>query len=152
MQNTTSLYNTDFYAWTQEQANLIKAKAFNSLDINNLIEEVQSMGAREKNELKSRLTVLLMHLLKWKYQPLYQSNSWRATILEQRLSIQDVIEDNPSLKPQINDYQIRAYKHARLLARQETGLTLKTFPDICEWSIAQILDENFIPNSIPESE
>ena len=64
MQNTTSLYNTDFYAWTQEQANLIKAKAFNSLDINNLIEEVQSMGAREKNELKSRLTVLQMHLLK----------------------------------------------------------------------------------------
>ena len=145
-QSVTSLYERDFFAWTQEQANLMKQKAFEKLDIIHLLEEVESMGAREKSELKSRLTVLLMHLLKWKYQPEYQSKSWKSTIMEQRFSIQDVIEDNPSLKPQLDGYLIRAYKHARSLAHQETGVYLKNFPEICEWTIAQVLEDDFFPN------
>jgi hypothetical protein len=143
---TVSLYEQDFYAWTQEQARLIKQKAFEKLDITHLFDEVESMGAREKSELKSRLTILLMHLLKWKYQPEYQSKSWKATIMEQRFSIQDVLDDNPSLKSQLSEYLIRAYKHARPLAHQETGVYLKNMPEICEWTIAQILDDNFLPS------
>ena len=145
MQQVANLYDKDFFAWTQQQAKFIKEKDFNKLDIQHLFDEVESMGAREKSELKSRLTVLLMHLLKWKYQPEYQSKSWKGTILEQRFSIHDVLDDNPSLKSQLNEYLIRSYKHARSLAHQETGVYLKNFPIICEWTIEQILDEDFLP-------
>ena len=87
MQLTNNLYETDVFAWTQEQAKLIKQKAFNKLDINHLFEEIEDMGNRHVDELESRLELLLIHLLKWKYQPNLQGNSWQYTIKEQRKRI-----------------------------------------------------------------
>ena len=80
MEAALSLYEKDFFAWTQEQARLIKAKAFDKLDISHLFEEVEDMGNRHADEVESRLSVLLMHLLKWKYQPNLQSKSWQLTV------------------------------------------------------------------------
>ena len=78
------LYNTDFHAWTREQAALLKSGRLAEIDMNHLIEEIESMGKNERRELKSRLVILIMHLLKWQIQPERQSNSWRATIETQR--------------------------------------------------------------------
>jgi hypothetical protein len=96
-------YNQDFYGWTQEQASLLKAGRLNELDIINLIEEVETMGRSEKRELQSRLTVLLMHLLKWKHQSNRRGRSWTLTIIGQRLRLASVIKDNPGLKAQLPD-------------------------------------------------
>lgn len=81
---TSQLYETDFYAWTLEQAKLLKQGKLNQLDILNLIEEIESLGKREKQELRNRLGILIGHLLKWEYQSDKRSNSWKATIREQR--------------------------------------------------------------------
>lgn len=149
MQNASNLYERDFYAWTQEQAELIKKKSLNKLDLVNLLEEIESMGKHEKRELSSRLTVLIMHLLKWKYQPNYANkNSWKYTIKEQRKEISYHLEDNPSLtNPEcLQTVLTRSYLSAVYEAIRETGLPEKTFPSTCEWTIEQILDDSFFPD------
>ena len=94
-----SLYESDFYAWTQQQINLLKEQAWQSLDVQNLVEELADLGRRERQELRNRLSVLLGHLLKWQFQPEQHSNSWLATIREQREQLKLLLEENPSLKP-----------------------------------------------------
>lgn len=146
MMSTVNLYEKDFFAWTQEQVELIKKKAFDRLDLVHLLEEVESMGKREKRELASRLEVLLMHLLKWKYQQDEQSKSWQRTIREQRHQIKMVLDDNPSLKTLISECVIKAYQYARTSAADETGVFLKNFPETCEWNIDQVLNDGFYPS------
>jgi len=141
-----SLYDKDFYAWTQEQAKLIKEKAFEKLDLTHLFEEIESMGAKEKSELKNRLAQLIMHLLKWKYQPARQCKSWQNTIYDQREELQDLLTDNPSLKSKIDEYFVKSYKKAVRDAISETGLDDLFFPKECEWPITEILSDNFFPN------
>jgi hypothetical protein len=145
MEITLNLYEKDFYAWTKQQAQLIKEKAFDKLDTLNLFEEVESMGKKEKRELASRLEVLLMHLLKWKYQHEEQSKSWQRTIREQRHQIKMVLDDNPSLRTHTTQYLTEAYSFARDSAADETGVFLENFPMFCEWTIEQILDAEFLP-------
>ncbi len=142
---SSTLYDKDFYAWTQEQAKLIKEKALSKLDLIHLYDELNIMGAKEKSELKNRLAQLLMHLLKWKYQPTRQSRSWQNTIEDQREELEDLFEDNPSLKNKVNDCFIKSYKKAVRKAIEETGLDESVFPQACEWSLDQILDNEFYP-------
>lgn len=144
--STLNLYDQDFYAWTQQQAKFLKEKAFDKLDISNLFEEVESMGKHEKRELSSRLTILLMHLLKWQFQPARQCKSWRLTIKEQRIEVEDILQENPSLKNLVDEYLSHSYKKAILKAADETNLDEEIFPDKCEWTIEQIMDEEFFPN------
>lgn len=143
---TLNLYEKDFYAWTQEQAKFIKERTLDKLDLTHLFEEIESMGAKEKSELKNRLAQLMMHLLKWKYQPARQSRSWQNTIYDQREELQDLLSDNPSLKSKIDEYFIKSYKKAVREAVSETGLDDSLFPKDCEWSITEILSDNFLPN------
>ncbi len=100
---TTTLYKQDFYAWTQRQAELLRAGQLGELDIENLIEEIESLGRQERQELRNRLGVLLGHLLKWHYQPEARSKSWVYTIREQRQEIQRHLKENPSLKPYLRE-------------------------------------------------
>ncbi len=134
-----SLYEQDFYRWTQEQAALLKAGALSQLDIENLIEEVESMSRSEKREMVSRLAVLIMHLLKWDFQPELRGRSWELTIEEQRGELFDVLEDSPSLRPQLIETIEKAYRKAVLQAVRETGLSKSTFPETCPYSIEQIM-------------
>ncbi|WP_143171095.1 DUF29 domain-containing protein [[Phormidium ambiguum] IAM M-71] len=97
------LYETDFYAWTQKQAELLRQRDLNNLDIENLIQEIESLGKQEKRELVNRLGVLIGHLLKWEYQPNKRSKSWLKTIREQRRKITDLLQENPSLKPYLDE-------------------------------------------------
>ena len=99
----TTTYDTDFYSWTQQQANLLKTGRFLDADLENIIEEIESMGRSEKRELESRLTVLLQHLLKWQYQPERRGKSWELTIRNQRRAIALHLKKVPSLKPNLND-------------------------------------------------
>lgn len=141
-----NLYDQDFYAWTKEQAKLIKDKAFDKLDIAHLFEEVEDMGNRHADEIESRLAVLLTHLLKWKYQPNLQSRSWQLTIKEQRRGINKRLKKMPSLKSKLPELFIEAYEDSILEAEKETGLDEKTFPAVCEWTIEQVIDDEFLPD------
>jgi len=143
---TISIYEQDFYAWTQQQADLMRARRYQDLDMDHLIEEIESMGASERRQLINRLKVLMAHLLKWQYQPHLQSRSWSATIKEQRLSLQDLLEDNPSLRTILDQLITKAYRLARLLAVKETNLEESTFPAQCPYPWEQIADETFYPS------
>ncbi|HMT03403.1 MAG TPA: DUF29 domain-containing protein [Burkholderiales bacterium] len=145
MQQVKNLYEKDFYAWTKKQAKLIKEKSFDKLDIVNLSEEVEDMGNRHADEIESRLCILLMHLLKWKYQPNLQSKSWEFTIKEQRRSIAKRLKKMPALKSKLPELFLEAYEDAIFEAEKETGLDESTFPKKCEWTIEQVLDDNFLP-------
>jgi hypothetical protein len=141
-----TLYETDFYAWTQMQADRLRGEEFENLDLPNLIEELEAMGRRERRELISRLTVLITHLLKWQYQPDMRSKSWQNTIRVQRRDIQAVLNDSPSLRATLSDFIALAYLAARTDAIEETGLLSPVFPETCPYSGEQILDNAFLPN------
>lgn len=99
------------------------------------------MGARERRELINRLAILLAHLLKWRYQPQLRGNSWRLTIRLQRLEVADVLKQNPSLRPRLEDWLSDAYRKAILYAAGETGLDEQNFPATCPFAMDQILDD-----------
>lgn len=142
------LYESDFYAWTQEQARLLRAKRWNDLDLENLIEEVESVGKSEKKELRSRMQVLLVHLLKWTYQANLRGPSWRRTIRDQREEIVNVVDDSPSLRPYLETALSRSYLGATLKAAEEAGISVAVFPDECPFSMEQVLDANFLPEEV----
>ena len=134
-----SLYNQDFYLWTQEQAALLKAGTLSQLDIENLTEEIESMGKSQKKEMTSRLTILIMHLLKWDYQSGRRGKSWLKTIATQRTEIEILLYDNPSLKHSLPDTILIAYRLAVKQAATETELHIEEFPISCPYSIDKIM-------------
>jgi hypothetical protein len=144
---TASLYERDFYAWATEQAALLRAGKLSAADIQNIAEEIDSMGRTEKRELVNRLAVLLMHLLKWQFQPSGRCTSWRLTIKEQRRELSDHLDDNPSLKAKLAEAITSAYTRAQLAAARETGLAETTFPATCPWSYEQIGGDEFWPEA-----
>ena len=137
----SNLYEQDFYQWTIEQANLLRAGALSQLDIENLIEEVESMGKSQKRALESRLTILIMHLLKWDFQHEYRSNSWKSTIVTQRKEIKRLLRLNPGLKAALHDLIPEMFRDAVEIAAAETGLPESTFPETCSYTIEQIMGE-----------
>lgn len=139
----TDLYEVDFYAWTQEQAALLSNGQWHSLDIENLVEEIESLGKQQKQELRNRLGVLVGHLLKWEFQPELRGKSWRATIREQRTKIQLHLKENPSLKSYLDQAIIDGYEIALALVVRETPLDYPDLPSDCPYAIAQILDPQF---------
>lgn len=141
-----NLYETDFYAWTKEQAELLKHKTWEALDLPNLIEEIESLGRQEQQELRNRLGVLLGHLLKWQYQPSNRGNSWLATIREQRREAARVLKENPSLKPYLSEAVRLGYESGVDLAVRETGMDYDSFPSECPYTIEQILEETYLPD------
>jgi len=142
---SASLYERDFYAWANEQAALLRAGNLSAADIEHIAEEIESMGRTEKRELVSRLAVLLLHLLKWQFQPERRSASWEGTIRVQRRDLADHLVDNPSLGSKLSEAIGRGYGNAAILAPGETGLPRATFPATCPWPFEQIIDEAFWP-------
>lgn len=140
-----TLYEDDFYAWLEQQARLLKQGRFAEADVANIIEEIEALGRKEVAELRSRYTVLLLHLLKEIYQPSRSSRSWKATILDQRIEIARHMRDNPSLKSRADDLFVESYSDARKLAASETGLSIKLFPAALPFTRDQALDESWHP-------
>lgn len=138
-------YQSDFYQWTQDQSRLILSHSWDKVDWQNIAEEIESLGRKEKQELVNRLEILLGHLLKWQYQPQRRGNSWLATIREQRRKIDRLLQANPSLKPYISEALDLAYEDGVDLAVRETDLPPETFPSNCTFSMEQVLDPAFLP-------
>jgi len=139
-------YDQDFYSWTQEQAELLKNGRFSELDIDNLIEEVEAMGRSEKRELESRLTILLLHLLKWKYQEVRRERSWQLSIDEQRIQFEETLNENPGLKQKLDEIIKKAYRLAVIQASRETSISKAVFPECCPWILAQFIEDGFYPD------
>ena len=139
------LYERDFYAWSRQQAELLRAGKLADADIDHIAEEIDSMGRTEKRELVSSLSVLLLHLLKWRFQPEKRGPSWEASIRVQRNRLADHLDDNPSLKPILPKALASAYRDASLEVVAETGLQGSTFPEACPWTVDEVLDGGFWP-------
>jgi hypothetical protein len=144
MSNT--LYDQDFHAWAMRQAALLREGRLDQADIENIAEEIESMGRSEKREPVSRLAVLLLHLLTWRAQPGLRGNRWRLTIKGQRRSLTRHLRDNPSLKGHMGAAIRDAYETAQLDAERETGLPADHFPATCPFSLEQIMGEDFWPD------
>lgn len=147
----STLYETDFYSWALEQAQAlrraaqVKLNAPAAIDWEKVAEEIESLGNEQARTLKASYRVLLMHLLKWQYQPRRRSKSWRRTIGRERINIPDHLDDNPGLKPRRHELFAAAYRLARKEAALQTGLPLATFPETCPYTLDQAMDENFWP-------
>jgi hypothetical protein len=141
------LYERDYYTWALEQAQALRTRSSGALDWDNLAEEVAGLARTETRELKNRVEVLLVHLLKWRYQSAKRSSSWRLTIREQRQRIAHLIDENPGLKSTSEASIIEVYAIARLVAARETGLAERTFTSQSPWIFKQITDADFWPNS-----
>jgi Domain of unknown function DUF29 len=141
-------YDTDFYAWTQAQAAALQAKDWAALDLDHLAEEVEDLGKRDRRAVESYLEVILLHLLKWAYQPERRGRSWQKSLLQARHRLAKLLRENPSLVSQVPGFLEEGYPYARRLAQVETGLPLTTFPEACPWQVAQVLDEDFWPESL----
>jgi hypothetical protein len=139
------LYDRDFYAWTQQQVTLIREVRWEEIDRANLLEEIESLGKQQRQELRNRLGVLMGHLLKWQYQPQNHSRSWLSTSRLQRLEIVDLLDDNPSLKPYLDDAIDWAYLKGLAIVIDETNLSDQIFPQRSEYSLENILDDQFYP-------
>ncbi len=140
-----ALYEADYFAWIQQQTLLLQAQQWNDIDLPNLIEELESLGKQQRQEMLSCLSILLAHLLKWEYQSHKRSRSWLATIRVQRRDLLRLIQDSPSLKPYLEDAILSAYVNAKDLAMGETDLPSATFPESCPYRWSQITDTQFYP-------
>jgi hypothetical protein len=136
-------YERDFYSWLMEQARHIREGRWNLVDRENVAEEIESLGREQFNKLASALRVLVLHMLKWDHQPAGRSRSWAVSIANQRIAIEDVLDDNPGLRPRIPEAMARAYRQARILAARETGLPEETFPAECPYSWDEIISREF---------
>ncbi len=135
-------YELDGYGWALAQAQLLRERRFGDLDLENIIDEIETVGRSEWRTVRSALRVLMMPILKWKYQPQLRSRSWSMSIASRRVAYEQAIETNPSLKPHLDEIRAQAYKRARLEAAAETDLATQIFPTgPLDWDV--ILDEPF---------
>ncbi|MEA5513020.1 DUF29 domain-containing protein [Nodularia sp. UHCC 0506] len=139
----SSTHENDFYAWTAEQVNLLKTRQLDQIDWQNIADEIEDMGRSEKRQLENRLEILIMHLLKWQFQPNLRSRSWQLTIKEQRLRLEKLLRKNPSLQSHLTEAIQDVYPLATISAEKATGLSL--FPAICPYTLTEILSPEFLP-------
>lgn len=138
-------YENDVVLWFEQQVELLRTGQFNRLDLGNLIEELEAMPARDRRELRSRLEVLLIHLLKFQFQPEHRCGSWLGTISGQRSEIAGLLKQSPSLRREVQHYADSSYANAVFRASSETGLPKTTFPTENPFDCEQLLDLQFLP-------
>jgi hypothetical protein len=137
-----TLYDQDLAAWAEQQATLLREGRTEALGTANLIEELEATSGSLRRELKRRLRILLLHLLRWQFQPRRRSRGWVATIAEQRDQIEDLLDESPSLRREIEATAMAAWPQARKRAAIESGLPRETFPADLPYDLSQILGED----------
>lgn len=148
----TTNYDTDFYLWSQAQAEALRAKDWQAMDLENLAEEIESLGKRDRRGVESYLEAVAKRLLKWVYQPQERARrgrGWRLSIRNARRRMAKIVRDSPSLRELPPPLVADVYRHACADAADETGLPLATFPEACPWSLEQLQDEDFWPAHQP---
>jgi hypothetical protein len=141
-------YETDFYAWTQHQAEQLRSLRPSGFDWANLAEEIEDLGKGQKHKIESKLTIVLLYLLKLAYQPESTKAGWRSSVIEHRRRIARIVRDSPSLRRYPSTVIEEEYAPARTMAAEETGLALTTFPATCPFTIEQVLDPSFWPDAL----
>lgn len=147
-----TLYEADYLRWIETTVKKLRSKDYADVDWENLIEEIEDMGRSERRSLESNLIVVLLHLLKWQYQPNHRSGSWEGSIIEHRRRIKKALKESPSLKPYFESIFAECYTEAVKQAKAETGLPLKTFPLQCSYELAEVIDDAFLPESSQDEE
>lgn len=138
-------YEVDFYAWTVEQARLLRSGEFSKIDALNVAEEIESVGRRDRRELAERLENLIMELLKWRSEPGVRCGNWRSAILQQRFEIEQIVDDSPSLREFATERLGETYSDARERVVEELGLLQPDFPADCPFTLDQVLSHSFVP-------
>jgi hypothetical protein len=140
------LYEQDYYLWLIKTAKLLKEGKIAEVDLPNLVEEIEDMGRSEKRAIESNLEIVLMHLLKYKYQPEKRSSSWQYTLFEHRKRLRKAFKESPSLKKYCEQVFEESYQDAKKMAAIETGLDINIFPAECPFTSQDTLDEEYLPD------
>lgn len=138
---------TDFNLWIQQTAQLLREHRWQEIDLENLIEEVEELGKSERRAITSQLIRLLLHLLKWQYQPQRRSDSWLDSITDARTQIDLAIQDSPSLKSYPSEQLNDSYQKARRQAAKQTGMEISVFSEYCPYALELVLDEDWLPEA-----
>jgi hypothetical protein len=144
---TGTLYEQDFAAWAEQQARALRERRWEDVDLEHVAEEIESMGSEQESKLESYLEILILHLLKWQFQPIRRNPSWRRSMAFSRARIERVLRKNPSLKARLADLVSSAHADALRIAAIETGLSEKTFPRKCPYAMQQLRDQDFLPDA-----
>lgn len=140
-------YLEDFSSWINQTAQLLRERRWHEIDVPNLIEEVEDLGKSERRGIASQLTRLLLHLLKWQYQPQRRSDSWLDSITDARTQIELAIEDSPSLRSYPVEQLEESYQRARRQAAKQTAIEIAVFPETCPYPLEMVLSEDWLPES-----
>jgi hypothetical protein len=132
-------YATDFYGWATETARKLRSGRLAEVNLDQVAEEIESLGKSEQQQLSNRLIILLAHMLKWEFQPSRRKSSWQGTIKEQRMRIHLLLRKNPSLQPLVEETITEAYSLAVIMASNETRIVEEDFPRACPYSRTEIL-------------
>jgi hypothetical protein len=143
-------YTADFNLWSQQTAELLRKRRWQEIDLEHLIEEVEDLGKSERRGIASQLVRLLLHLLKWQYQPQRRSESWLDSITDARTQIELTIADSPSLKSYPAEQLEVSYQRARRQAAKQTGIPLSLFPQSCPYRWECVLSEDWLPGDEDE--
>ncbi|OCQ94442.1 hypothetical protein BCD64_07100 [Nostoc sp. MBR 210] len=143
--HSQTLYNTDYLQWIETTVKKLQNQDYANVDWENLIEEIADMGRSERRSLKSNLIVILVHLLKWQFQPGHRSGSWEASIIEHRRRVNDALYESPSLNSYIDSTFAECYSQAIKQAKAETGLPIESFPSICPYKILDVINDEYLP-------
>jgi hypothetical protein len=142
---TADLYESDFAAWAETNAELLRAGRFSEVDLENVAEEIGDLAKKQRHALGSRLRRLIQHLLKWQFQPEKRSTSWQRTMLQQRQAIARILRENPSLKPAFAELAVDAYSDAARLAAFEMRCEVKALPSSSPYTMEQLMDLDYLP-------
>lgn len=142
----SAAYAADLNLWARQTAGLLRQKRWSEIDLEHLAEELEDLRKSEKRAIASQLARLLLHLLKWQYQPQRRSDSWLDSITDARLQIELAIQDSPSLKSHPAAVLAQSYPTARRNAAKQTGLSLAVFPENCPYALSHIFAEDWLPD------
>jgi hypothetical protein len=143
-------YECDYYGWIQHNVRAIRERRLKEVDWPNVAEELEDMGKSERRALRSQLARLISHLLKWRYQPegrRISEHSWRASIVDARRGVRELVDESPSFKPQLPQMFSAAYGHGVAQAASETNLPMDTFPQTCPWPLEEVMADDFWPEA-----
>ena len=140
-----TLYETDYLQWIETAVEKMHSRDYANVDWDNLIEEIEGVGRNERRSLESNLIVVLLHLLKWQYQPERRSGSWEGSIIEHRRRIKKALKESPSLQAYLESIFAESYVEAVKQAKAETGLPLEMFPLQCPYESVAVVDDEFLP-------
>ncbi len=145
--NVAEQHADDWSSWLQKQAEHLRQRNLESIDFDDLAEELESLGRSDQRALRSHLLILLLHLLKWEHQPNQRGSSWRNSILSARDEIEDLLKENPSFENKFLQFLETQYPKAASAAAKELGVDVSAFTDTCPYSVDQIRDRDFWPGN-----